>query len=97
MLSNYVLLGEGDYSDRRAALFKVLKPFTLAEALAEFDTRPVVKDEYGHYNRLENFKAFLCKEGYLEDAEVNEVHVGSFGEIEISSEESQIQFNPSGE
>ena len=95
--TDILLLANGRYSDYSNAAFKVLKPFTMRQAYEEFRAQWNPTERYGHLRETpdhEDFSAWLNKAGYIEDLPVYEVHIGSYGDIEISASMLDVQFAP---
>lgn len=84
--TDVLLIASGEYSDYQNCGYKVCKPFTFDEAHAEF------KATASGY--LEEFTGWLVRNGYIELLEIHEVHIGSYGRLEISEELGSIQFKP---
>jgi hypothetical protein len=91
--TDFVLLASGEYSDYQTAAFKVLKPFTMREATVLFRkdrarVEPML--DRGPFTFIE----WLCAKGYVEDADIIEVHTGSYGELRLDVKTLDFQFTP---
>lgn len=75
----------GEYSDYTSSgLCVVVKPFDLAEQLNRFVEAVLKTDEYEHPQCNEqNFIGWLCAQELMVAAEHREIHLGSYGDIEV--------------
>lgn len=83
-----VLLSSGEYSDYGVlAIAKSLKDFDTNEETINFLEE--LKIHSGHDHDIEfRFMAWLHKKGFIEDVPYREVHLGSYGRIEIDEFEN---------
>jgi hypothetical protein len=96
--SGYVLIATGEYSDYCTTPYRVLRPFTFMEAAELF--KQEWKPENGWKSRPspDDFVAWLAARGYIEDApELLEIHVGSYNDLEITSDLGRVELQPGEE
>jgi len=90
-----ILFGSGEYSDYYVeGLYKVLKDFNIKEAEEQYKTehgKPM--KAWGAVNRVHatkvsegdiEFTAWLTSEGYVDNIDYVDFHLGSYGEFELS-------------
>lgn len=95
--SGYVLIASGCYSDYQTTAYRVLKPFSFEAAAQEYRAQFVSGKEapYDIEPSPDGFVAWLNRAGYVEDAsEIQEVHVGQYGELDLSGELLSTIFTP---
>lgn len=89
-----ILLSSGEYSDYGLmGAFRPMKAFNVGDALEAFKAQ--WKPEPGTYCSSpgpSDFAAWLAKEGYIEDAPTEEIHLGSYGDIDPSPETRKLTF-----
>jgi hypothetical protein len=96
-----ILLSSGEYSDYGVmGAFRPCKSFNVGEALDAF--RAQWKPEANSYSSApgpQDFAAWLAKEGYVEDANTEEIHLGSYGDIDPSDQSKALTFTcpPAGD
>lgn len=89
MRTDIVMLATGEYSNYATTPYKVMKPFTMQGAFAEFsasfDPKAKGRDFWCRDNdpAPEEFQAWLVTAGYLEELNVHEVHIGSYARAEF--------------
>jgi len=90
-----ILLSTGEYSDYSVmGAFRPTKSFNMGDVLEAFNAQ--WKPEEGAYTSEpgpNDFAAWLAKEGYIEDARTEEIHFGSYGELELSDESKALNFS----
>lgn len=92
-----LLLAEGEYSDYQTSPYVVLKPFTMREAFDEFNRSKPPKSDglYQPGRGPGDFIAFLAARGYVANADIVEVHCGTYGCAELSDDALDMRFEPS--
>ena len=95
--NDILLIATGCYSDYQNAAFRVTKPFVVREALAEFRLQWAPDPEMTWKKKPypEDVIAWLSAQGYIEDLNIHELHVGPYGDIEINDEQLNLVFSPS--
>lgn len=79
-----IILAEGEYSDYRTGpLFRCLKDVNLEDLAREFYPNAPKSEWSGRRNAdASTFTLWLIQNGWVEELEYSEVHVGSYGEFE---------------
>lgn len=81
-----LLIAQGAYSDYRVSgPFRTLKTLNFAEAQAAFESQYRPANAWDHPNP-NKFEQWLINERYIEYVESHEVHIGSYGAVELSKE-----------
>jgi len=81
-----ILLSTGKYSAYSVqGAFRPLRDFTMGEAADAFRAQFKPEHDWSQPDPYA-FAAWLVTAGYIEDAPTNEVHLGSYGQIELSKE-----------
>lgn len=90
----YVLIATGEYSNRVSTPFRVLKPFTFADALAKYKAA-WTKTGWREEPDPDGFVAWLALNRYIEDTDqIFGVHVGSYSRAEVDPAVGSIVFKP---
>jgi len=97
--TDIVMIATGEYSDYATTPYKVLRPFTFAEAFKECvaQFKPDKWQDDDASPRPEQFESWLVTQGYIEQLDAYEVHVGSYGKAEFSENGAEmllVQFAP---
>lgn len=100
--THIVMIATGEYSDHCTTPYRVLKPFTFAEAAEKFKAQFVPEPPRQYGQRPSQFEAWLASNGYIEDMAVHEVHIGSYGQLAFDKPDvdlgeadmAQIRFAP---
>lgn len=91
-INSIVMIATGEYSDYSTTPYRVLKPFTFREAHALFIAN-VPNNWYGCHEP-DKFVGWLAENGYIEDFLCHEMHIGSYGEVDIECEMADVLFKP---
>lgn len=90
-----ILLSTGEYSDYSVmGAFRPARAFNMGDACEAFKAQwKPAEGAYSSYAGPSDFAAWLAKEGFVEDAATEEIHLGSYGEIELSPEAKALDFS----
>lgn len=90
-----LILASGEYCDYNwNGPYRPLRQFTMAEALAAFKAQWKPGNEWSVEPSPDEFSGWLCSEGWIEEVERDEVHVGCYGRIELSEHALSLTFAP---
>ena len=90
-----VAFSTGEYSDYQTTTYRVLKPFTLGDIFSKFEAAQPQQAVYLYDQRINTFIPWLIQEGYVEDADIMEVHLGNYGlDIRLSDAQKTFGFSP---
>jgi hypothetical protein len=96
-----VFITEGEYSDYNIkGHYRILKKFNFREAIQAFKELDKEKVESSKewnfmYDSKDRFVATLLKEGFIEEVEIDEIHIGSYSRLETSQEAGDKTYEPS--
>lgn len=84
-----IAISWGDHSDYQTTTYRVLRAFTAKDLVLS----------YWEQKAAENFPGWLCKLGYIEDANIVEIHVGDDRAVQLDRHDESITFpfTPEGE
>lgn len=93
--NDLIAFSTGEYSDYQTQTYRVLKAFNLKTVMQEFDQCNPAECVSPYDGRRHEVVPWLIKEGYIEDADIIEVHLGSyFLDVRISEEVQEFEFKP---